>query len=361
MDVTGWAPIVAQQRYGIEQIAANVHPIRTITLTNSVNTVRTGTHPGTGAIRNRQFPSGNRYLLDTSEAGGNHHPASGAAASVTAAVPQRVRVERLDDRHRLQRPARRFAIRARDRPASPASPQPTRRPTYSPVAQAGAGLGTVTPAAPRPLAAQRWRCASTCPAHVGDEHRGRVVDQRRLLGVGRSISGSSATNLGGHGNHGHARRQRRQPGLRRRRRLLLHRARQRHHRRLARDVETPQQLGTRCRRGCGLQLAFAQATAAGNCDLPRRPRSSAYQLPSRCTANSTQVYGPHSRQTDAVTVNNKVNILIAASGRRTAVGRRSSRTCRPSSTAYSMLTDLPERRRRSTARTITLGRASRSR
>lgn len=59
MDVTGWAPLIAKQRYGIVQKKAT-YTQRTITLTNSTATPYNNLAPGSIIL---QFPSGNRYFL----------------------------------------------------------------------------------------------------------------------------------------------------------------------------------------------------------------------------------------------------------------------------------------------------------
>jgi hypothetical protein len=61
IDVTGWAPIIAQQRYGVVRIEAS-YTRRTITLTNTANVAYGPLQPGPTLML--QFPSGNRYLLD---------------------------------------------------------------------------------------------------------------------------------------------------------------------------------------------------------------------------------------------------------------------------------------------------------
>jgi len=60
-DLTGWAPLVAKQRYGIDQIKAS-YTRRTITLTNASVSSYGPLQPG--PILMIQFPSGNRYILD---------------------------------------------------------------------------------------------------------------------------------------------------------------------------------------------------------------------------------------------------------------------------------------------------------
>lgn len=60
IDVTGWAPIVAKQRYGLTQKAAT-YTQRTITLTNTSGTTYSNLQPGSIIL---VFPSGNRYFLN---------------------------------------------------------------------------------------------------------------------------------------------------------------------------------------------------------------------------------------------------------------------------------------------------------
>lgn len=59
IDVTGWAPILFKQRYGGIQSPAT-YTLRQFTLTNTSNTAYSNLKPGAIIV---QFPSGNRYFL----------------------------------------------------------------------------------------------------------------------------------------------------------------------------------------------------------------------------------------------------------------------------------------------------------
>lgn len=59
IDVTGWAPLRAKQRYGIIQSPATF-TLRQFTLTNTSNTAYSNLKPGSMIV---QFPSGNRYKI----------------------------------------------------------------------------------------------------------------------------------------------------------------------------------------------------------------------------------------------------------------------------------------------------------
>jgi hypothetical protein len=78
LDVTGWAPFVARNRYGILQKLAT-YTQRTITLTNTSPTPYSSLQPGSIIIA---FPSGNRYFLQ----GGQTQLTVALGASDTSAV-----------------------------------------------------------------------------------------------------------------------------------------------------------------------------------------------------------------------------------------------------------------------------------
>ena len=62
VDVLGWAPIIAKQRYGLDQISA-IPCRRTLTITNATGTTYGPLSPGAMVV---QFPSGDRYVLNGS-------------------------------------------------------------------------------------------------------------------------------------------------------------------------------------------------------------------------------------------------------------------------------------------------------
>jgi hypothetical protein len=281
---------------------------RTITLTNSSPTpygphaARQHDHP--------QFPSGNRYVNSTVS---RFRP---SAATVQATF----RSEFASDSAN--------GLVYNDPPGSvihlvtslfPGRDRHQSAPTFSVVAQAGSGLGTVTPSGTPASFRTASRCASTLPATSGATS---VVDQRRQRRLGRAVGRDGAVlgdgitvTLADNGGN---------PAFVLRAPSTTSQRRARHHQ-VGADIETPQALGTRCR-GLWPSLAFAK-DADGNW-IPTRPTVSAY-VALALSANG-QVASPSS-STDG-TVNNKLNIIIAGQGGAPLSPPTSSRTCSRSST-----------------------------
>jgi hypothetical protein len=335
IDVTGWAPFVAQQRYGVVQLAATFTR-RTITLTNASATTYGPLQPGPALVV--QFSSGNRYVLDqvvtiapavggvpqTTTATFRSEFASNSAAGLVYNDPT-------DDTLQLV---------TANYPGVTASNPHT---TYSPVAQAGSGIGTVTPSGSPSEGSHTvaLRIDATGTAAAATVAWSTNVDNHGWI----AQSGSSASNLGGYGinvtlsdNSGSpafvqgAVYYFTTPGS-----DIIQ---------VGADVETPQALGTRCR-GLWPSLSFAK-DGNGNW-IPTSPTSSAYQALA-LSANS-QVRLAYVA-VDA-TVNNKVNIIVCGQGG-APLSPLVVANVQTFFNAYSMLTDLPTVAT-STARAITLG------
>jgi hypothetical protein len=134
VDVTGWAPVISVQRYGTPIIDAT-YTRRQFTLTNASLSIYGPLQPGASSLM-VQFPSGNRYVLD--------QVLTIAASGVTLAT---FRSEFASDSQ--------AGLVYNDAPGTspltmvtasyPGVTVSNPAPTFSPVARAGTGLGTITP------------------------------------------------------------------------------------------------------------------------------------------------------------------------------------------------------------------------
>lgn len=329
IDVTGWAPIIAQQRYGVVQIAAS-YTRRTITLTNASATPYGPLQPG--AIILSIAATGNRYVLDQVVT----IPASG---SVTATFRSEFTNNSGAGLNYNDPPGSTLAfVTASYAGVTATNPAPS----YYPVAQTGTGLGTITPSG-APTGSHNVTVRIDAQGTVA----GATVGWSASVdgGAFATQSGSTATNLGGFGinltladNGGNPSffvgtyfyiqtpgSDITQQGS---------------------DVETPQALGTRCR-GLWPSLAFAK-DSLGNW-IPMSPTASAY-LTLALSSNSNVKIALV--KTDG-TINNKLLIYIAGTG-----GAPSTPATIANVQAFfnvwSMLTDLPLVQT-STSQAITLG------
>jgi len=288
LDVTGWAALVAQQRYGTPIIDAT-YTRRTITLTNTSLSSYGPLQPGPSLMI--QFPSGNRYVLD--------QVVTIAANTTTTAT---FRSEFPNDStaglvyndmagSTLQMITSNYAGVTASNPAPP----------FSPVAHAGTGLGTITPSG-----------TPTSPPHsvairiVTSGVAGVAGWQYAIDGAAWSATQTSSSLLIGDGitvtladNSGN-------PSF------LLNEV---YYfttpgsdiTQVGADVETPQALGARCR---GLIPAIAFPQDSNGRWIPISPTASGYEtLVRNANANVRIVLvAPDG------TVNNKVNIVIAGNG-----------------------------------------------
>jgi hypothetical protein len=328
-DVTGWAPFLAQQRYGTTQIPAS-YTLRNITLTNS-----TGANYGPIQIGDFKiaFPSGNRYVNNvvfTIPANGSivvqfrSELTTNSQAGIVYNDPSDSTLSLVTSNY----------------PGVTATNPHT---NYSAVSQAGSGLGTVTPGGTPDGSSHNVavRIDATGTVAGATVQWSTQVDTLGWV----SQSGATATNLGGHGinvtladNGGN-------PSFIQGT-VYYFNTPGSDITQTGADAETPQALGTRCR-GLIPALAFAK-DGSGNW-IPGSPTSDAYSTLVR-NANSQVVIVYI--QPDP-TVNNKLNIVIAGQG---GAPLSSGVVANVQSflNSFSFQTDLPSVTT-STARAITLG------
>ncbi len=330
LDVTNWAPFVAKQRYGVDQIAAS-YTLRNITLTNTVNTSYGPIQPGDFVI---QFPSGNRYVNNVAFT----IPASGAGGTVIVQFRSELTTDSASGIVYNDPTDSTIALVTSNYPGVTATNPHT---NYSAVSLSGSGLGTVTPSG-TPTGSHNVAVRIDASGTAAGSTVAWSTQVDTLGWVAQS--GSTATNLGGFGinvtladNSGNPAfivgsvyyfntpgSDITQAGA---------------------DVETPQALGTRCR---GLIPALAFAKDGNGNWIPGSPTADAYSTLIR-NAN-TQVVIVYV-QTDS-TINNKVNLVIAGQGG-APLGSGVVANVQSFMNSFSFETDLPFVTT-STARNITL-------
>lgn len=287
IDVTDWAPTVAKQRYGLDRIAAT-STIRRFTITNAIATPYDDVEPGDIVVLVDETK--NRYVLDEPV----DIPASG---SITALFrSERVNDSAAGDLYNDPSDATLILVTANFPGVTITNPAPV----FSIVAQSGSGEGTVTPGG----------------SPSGNHHVVVRIDTTGLEGTcawSTSIdggawvaqSGNSATNIGGVGinvalddNGGNpsfiagTRYYFSTPGS-----DVVE---------VGRDIETPQELGARCKARWPT-LAF-RVSADGQV-VPISPTESGYAILAR--EASKQVKQVFLR---LGTVNNEVIICVAGQG-----------------------------------------------
>lgn len=299
IDVTGWAPFIAKQRYGIDQLEATPTR-RTITLSNLSLSAYGPLQPGPSLMV--QFPSGNRYILDqvvTIAAS-----TDGVTPTVTTAMfRSEFNSDSVDGLVYNDPPGSALSLVTSNYPGVTASNPAT---TYTPVGLAGIGIGLVVPTGspalddPHSVAV---RIDGTGNASDLSVQWSTNVDNGGWV----SQSGVNlVTNLGGYGIN-----------------IALHDNGgspafiegdvyylanpgsdivQ-----VGADVETPQALGTRCR-GIIPALSF-QKDASGNW-TPISPVDAAYRTLALSANDQVRIVF---LETDPY-VNNRVNIIIAGQG-----------------------------------------------
>jgi hypothetical protein len=291
IDVTGWAPFIAQQRYGVTQIPAS-YTIRNITLTNAVNTSYGPIQPGDFKV---SLPSGNRYVNNAAFT----IPASGAGGVIT--VPFRSEMTVNSAAGLLYNDASNSAVNlvTANFPGVTATNPST---NYSAVSQAGPGLGLVAPGG-SPTGNHNVAVRIDATGTVAGATVGWSTQVDTLGWVVQS--GATATNLGGFGikvtlsdNSGN-------PAFIKSS-VYYFNTPGSDITQVGADAETPQQLGTRCR---GLIPALAFSKDANGNWIPGSPTSDAYSTLIRTAFSQVQIVfiAPGS-------VNNELDIVIAGQG-----------------------------------------------
>lgn len=288
IDVTGWAPFVAKQRYGLDRIEAT-YTKRKITLTNA-SAVPYGPLQAGAIIL--AFPSGNRYVLDETTT-------IPAAGSVQAVFRSEYKTDSAAGLEYSTDPA---AATINFVTASyPGVTATNPAPTFSDVASVGAGTGTITPSG-APGAAHRVAVRIDVAGVVGGGSWSTSVDGLAWVSQGAI---NNIVNLGGLGinitpaNNGGS------PSFPTDA-LFYFTTPGSDITQVGRDIETPQELGTRCR-GLWPSLAFAQDPSG--LWIPASPTTAAYEALARSASSQVKVCF-----VTTGTVNNEVKIYIAGQG-----------------------------------------------
>lgn len=288
IDVTSYAPLIAKQRYGLDQLEAT-YTLRTITLTNSSTAPYGPLNPGDMIIA---FPSGNRYVLDQIVT----IPAPGF---ITAQFRSYYASDSVNGRVYNDLPGSTIGLVISTFPGVVAT---NPAPTFTIPSQVGSGVGLVTPTGSPP-----GSHSVAVRIDVTGSVAGSTVAWSTQLDAGawEPQSGSSVSNLDGSGititltDNGGA------PAFAAGA-VYYFQTPGSDVIQVGRDIETPQALGTRCR-GL-LPLLPSQRDAAGNL-LPLSPTAAGYEL--LALSASTQVVVAF---ITTGTVNNEVVICIAGQG-----------------------------------------------
>jgi hypothetical protein len=330
IDVTGWAPFLAQQRHGVTQIPAS-YTRRNITFTNAIAVPYGPLQPGSVIV---QFPSGNRYVLD-------QVVTIGASTTTIATFRSEFTSNSLVGRVYNDAPGSSPLVMVTSNFPGVTVTNPA--PTYTPVSEVGSGVGLVTPsgspATTHSVALRIDATGSVAGATVGwstnVDNLGWVVQSgssANTLGGVAGLNVSISDNGGAPAFEAGTVYYWATPGS--------------DVTQIGADVETPQALGIRCR-GLIPSLAFAK-DGNGNW-IPASPTQSAYAALALSANSQVRVV----LAANDGTVNNKVNLIIAGQG---GVVLPPAVVANVTSffNAYSMLTDVLNVQG-STARTITLG------
>lgn len=333
IDVTGWASVISVQRYGTPQIDAT-YTRRIFTLTNSALGAYGPLQPGASSMM-VQFPSGNRYILDqvlTIAAGALGTPAVTMATFRSEFPSDSAAGDVYNDP-----PGQPLYLVTASYPGvvvtNPA-------PTFSPVASANAGLGTITPSGtptspPHAVAIRivtQGLAATAGWQYAIDGAAWSATQTTAGTGIGDGITVTLADNSGNPSFLLNSVYYFTTPGS-----DIIQ---------VGADVETPQALGARCR---GLIPAIAFPQDANGRWIPTSPTSSGYEtLVRNANANVRVVL-----VTPDGTVNNKVNIVIAGNGG-APLAPVDVANMQQFLAAFSMLTDAPNVST-STGRALTFG------
>jgi hypothetical protein len=310
IDVTGWAPLVAKQRYNVDQILAT-YTRRQILLTNTVASSYGPLNPGALMV---QFPSGNRYVLDqivtipssssvtatfrseftyTTNASYNGDPDSAAIILVTATFPG----------------------------VTATNP----RPNFSPYTHVGVGTGTLSQSGTDGLA-HSFRVRIDSNGQSGAASWSYSMDGAAFASAGTAASfgiggGTTTTLVNGTVNPSFVAGDIYyffSPGS-----SLLS---------AGRPDETPGQLGTRCR---GLWPMLGWPKDVNGNTIAMSPAASAYIALAQSSSNQvTQVLVQTS-----TTVNDEVDIVVAGQGAILDAGTVAA--IQAFFNSFSMLTDRP--------------------
>lgn len=333
IDVTGYAPVVAQQRYGLTQIAAS-YTLRNLTLTNVATTSYGPIQPGDFMV---SFPSGNRYV-------------NNVAFTIPAAVGITPGVVVVQFRSELTTnttaglvyndpTGSAIALVTSSYPGVSASNPLT---NYSAVSQTGASVGTVAPAGTPDGTSHTVAVRIDGSGNAGDSSVAWSTQVDTLGWV--TQSGAGASNLGGFGigvalsDNGGA------PafpeGI-----VYYFDTPGSDITQVGADVETPQQLGTRCR---GLIPALSFPKDQFGQWIPASPTADAYTtLVLNASSQVRIVY------IETGIINNQLFIVIAGQGG-TPLPAGVVATVQAFLNSFAFLTDLPVVTT-SVPRAITLG------
>lgn len=287
VDVTSWAPIIARNRYGLERIAAT-YTKRRFTVTNTTASPYGPIPAGNLTVL---FPSGNRYILD------EEIPTVGALSSVTAIFRSQYAT---DSKNNLvyNDPSDSAIVLVTTDFGGLVVTNPST--DYSAVAQSGSGVGTVTPGG-TPTGNHQVIVRIDTTGLAADIAWSTSVDGATF----EPQSGATVTDLGGFGididlddNSGDPAfvagsfyyfntpgSDVTQPG---------------------RDLETPQELGARCR---ALLPNLALLKDDEGNFVPLSPTQSAYELIARQFSDQVKACF-----VGTGTVNNHVNVCVAGQG-----------------------------------------------
>lgn len=327
LDVTGWAPVISVQRYGTPQIGAT-YTRRTITLTNTSASTYGPLQPGASSLM-VQFPSGNRYVLDqvvmiaanatTLATFRSEFPSNTASGLV------------YNDGSNLT-----LYMVTSNYPGVTASNPST---TFSPVAHAGTGLGTILPSGTPTGGAHSIAIRIVSSGIAGSAGWQYSIDNAAWSSTQTSASGNIGSGItvtlsDNGGNPSFVLGE-----------VYYFTTPGSDITQVGADAEIPAALGARCR-GLIPSLAFKQDTNGRW--IPTSPTMSGYEALVRSANANVRVVLV---STDG-TINNKVNVVIAGNGG-APLSPTDVANMQQFLNAYSMATDLPNVQT-STARAITL-------
>ena len=327
LDVTSWAPFLAQQRYGTTQIAAS-YTLRNITLTNSTGTTYGPIQVGDFKVG---FPSNNRYVNNAVFTIPNNGSivvqfrselTTNSAAGIVYNDPSNSTISLVTSNY-----------------AGVTATNPST--TYSAVSQAGSGLGTVTPSG-SPTGSHNVAVRIDTSGNVAGSTVGWSTQVDTLGWVAQS--GATAFNLGGFGIAVTLADAGGNPAFLQGS-VYYFSTPGSDITQTGADAETPQALGTRCR---GLIPALAFSKDGNGNWIPGSPTSDAY---------STLVRNLNSQVIIVYilpdpTINNRLNIVIAGQGG-APLSAGVVANVQSGLNSFSFETDLPVVST-STARTVTL-------
>lgn len=333
IDVTGWGQVISVQRYGTPIIGAT-YTRRAFTLTNSSLSAYGPLQPGASSMM-VQFPSGNRYVLDqvlTIAAGVAGTPA------VTMATFRSEFPSNSTGGYVYNDPSGQaiYLVTA----SYPGVVVTNPAPTFSPVAHAGTGLGTITPSGtptspPHAVAIRiitQGLAATAGWQYAIDGGTWSATQVAASLLIGSGITVTLADNSGSPSFLLTEVYYFTTPGS-----DIVQ---------VGADIETPQALGARCR-GLIPVIAFPQDTSGRW--IPTSPTASGYEtLVRNANANVRVVL-----VTPDGTINNKVSIVVAGNGGAPLASVDVANMAQFLA-SYSMLTDAPSVST-STGRAITFG------